>query len=282
MNTTFVGKPLCSICIAMTAILAFASISRAQLNQSAGPSLGTAANEGQQRMELSNMDALSDKDEVAAYQAFSKEQQAAKKIQLGNKFLQKYPKSPFAERIDVGMMNVYDAQQDWKDTYLFADNALALKPDDVDVLTTVAWTIPHVYTPKDPDGDGELNKAELYAKHALEVLANIPKPPNMNEAQFTASKAKRYVQAHSALGLVYFRRGDYDNSEKELEQSTKDNPTPDPTDLYVLGADLQNLNRYGEAADAFRGCGQIAGALQDQCKQYADAAKRQADLMKPK
>jgi tetratricopeptide (TPR) repeat protein len=282
MNPCFAGKPLRYICVAVTAILGFSSISRAQLNQSAGPNLGTAANEGQQRMELSNMDALGDKDEVAAFQAFSKEQQPAKKIQLGNKFLQKYPKSPLAERIDVGMMNVYDAQQDWKDTYLFADNALALKPDDVDVLTTVAWTIPHVYTPKDPDADDELKKAEQYANHALEVLAKIPKPPNMNDTQFTASKAKRYVQAHSALGLVYFRRENYDSSEKELEQSTKDNPTPDPTDLYVLGADLQNLNRYGDAADAFHRCGQIAGALQEQCNQYADAAKRQADLSKPK
>jgi len=104
----------------------------------------------------------------------------------------------------------------------------------------------------------------------------------MNDAQFAASKAKRSVQAHSALGLVYFRREDYDNSAKELEQSTKENPTPDQTDLFVLGVDLQNLKRYGEAADAFRGCSQIAGVLQDQCKQNADLAKRQADVTKTK
>jgi len=266
--------------IAVTAIFAFAPICRAQ--QSAGPNLNVAGNEMAERMELSNMDALGDKDEVAAYKAFSKEQEPAKKIQLGSKFLQKYPKSAFAERIDAGLMNAYRAQQDWKNTYLFADNALALKPDDVDVLTTVGWTIPHVYTPNDPDGDQELDKAETYAKHAIEVLAKMPKPPDMNDAQFAASKAKRSVQAHSALGLVYFRREDYDNSAKELEQSTKENPTPDQTDLFVLGVDLQNLKRYGEAADAFRGCSQIAGVLQDQCKQNADLAKRQADVTKTK
>ncbi len=96
----------------------------------------------------------------------------------------------------------------------------------------------------------------------------------MNDVQFTASKAERYVQAHSALGLVYFRRGDYDNSEKELEQSTQDNPTPDPSDLYVLGTGLQNMNCYVEAADACHRCDQVAGALQDQCNQYAGATKR--------
>jgi len=246
------------------------------------PNLNVAGNEMQERMELSNMDALGDKDEVAAFKAFSKEQDPAKKIQLGDKFLQKYPKSPLAERVDVGLMNAYDKQQDWKDTYRLADDALALKPDDVDALTTVGWTIPHVYNPNDADADQELNKAETYAKHAIEVLARMPKPTDLSDAQFAASKSKRSIQAHSALGLVYFRRDDYENSAKELEQSTKDNPTPDPTDLFVLGADFQNLSRFREAAEAFGACGQIAGALQNQCKQNADATKRQADVSKPK
>jgi hypothetical protein len=282
MSSLLARKPLRFTCIAVTAVFAFASISRAQMNQSAGPNLGVAGNEAQERMELSNMDALGDKDQVADYQAFFKEREPAKKVQLGNRFLQKYPKSPFAERVDIGLMNAYHAQQDWKNTYRLADNALALQPDDVDVLTTVAWTIPHVYSPDDPDADQELNKAETYARHAIEVLAKMPKPPDLTEAQFAASKAKRSFQAHSALGLVYFRREDYDNSAKELEQSTKANSTPDQTDLYVLGVDLQNLNRYSEAAEVFRGCSQIAGALQDRCKQNADSAKAQADQSKTK
>jgi tetratricopeptide (TPR) repeat protein len=254
---------------------------RAQLaNQSAGPNLNMHDNEAQKRLELSNMDDFSDKDEVIAFQAFSKAQEPAKKIQLGNTFLQKYPKSAFVERVDVGMMNAYGAQQNWRNTYLFADQALALQPDDVDVLATVAWTIPHVYSPDDADADLELNKAETYAKHAIEVLATMHKPLGVTDTQFADSKAKRAFQAHSALGLVYFRRGDYDNSAKELEQATKGNPTPDQTDLYVLGVDLQNLKRYSEAAEAFRGCNQVAGALQDQCKEGADSAKALGNLPK--
>lgn len=217
-----------------------------------------------------------ERDQADAYQKFVKEQNPAKKIQLGGKFLEKYPKSTLAERVDAGLMNTYHAEGDWKDCYQFADAALALQPDDVDVLTTVGWTIPHVYNPNDANADQELSTAETYAKHAIEVLAKMPKPPGLTEGQFAAAKQKRSFQAHSALGLVYFRRNDYDNSAKELEQSTKGNPNPDPTDLFVLGADLQNLGRYGEASDAFGGCSQLAGPLQNQCKQSADLTKAQA------
>jgi len=267
--------------LVVTFLLVMASDSRAQLsNQSAGPNLNVASNEMQTRMELSNMDALGDKEEIAAFQTFSKEQTPNRKIRLGNAFLEKYPKSPLVERVDAGMMNAYRTQQNWKDTYLFADQALALQPDDVDVLATVAWTIPHVYSPDDPDADQELKKSEEYAKHALEVLAKMHKPSDMSDAQFVASKTRKSFQLHSALGLVDFRREDYANSANELQLATKGNAAPDPTDLYVLGVDLENLKRYSEATEAFRGCSQIAGALQDQCKQNADSTKALAALPK--
>lgn len=223
-----------------------------------------------------------ERDQDAAYRAFLKERDTAKKIRLGNDFLKKYPKSLLAERVDAGLVDVYRAQQNWKDCYQSANAALALQPDDVDVLTTVGWTIPHVYNPSDPDADQELDRAEKYAKHAIEVLAKMPKPTGLSDEQFAAAKGARSFQAHSALGLVYFRREDYEHSASELEQSTKGNPTQDPTDLFVLGVDLQNLNRHSEAAAAFRGCSQIAGVLQNQCRQNADSAQAQVDQSKSK
>jgi len=80
------------------------------------------------------------------------------------------------------------------------------------------------------------------------------------------------------LGLVYFRREDFEDSAKELEQTMQGNATPDPTDMYVLGVDLQNLKQYSQAADAFNKCAQIPGSLQDRCKESADAASKLAQL----
>ena len=218
-----------------------------------------------------------DRKEENAYKAFyNQRDELDKKIQLGQAFLQKYPKSPLAEAVDAELVNAYVAKQDWKDVYASADSALGLKPDDVDVLTTVGWVIPHVYQPDDPDAPAELNKAETYEKHAIQVMATMPKPSHLSDAQFATAKAQKASQAHSALGLVYYRREDFANSAKELEQAMQGNPNPDATDLYVFGMDLQNLKRYGAAADAFNRCAQAAGALEDACKQNADVAKRES------
>jgi tetratricopeptide (TPR) repeat protein len=215
-------------------------------------------------------------EEYQAYQAFLKAPEPAEKIKRGTDFLKKYPKSTLAESVDVGMMNAYVSQKDWKDSYRFGNDALALAPDDVDVLTTIGWTIPHVYNPTDPDASAQLDKAEKYAMRALEVMATMKKPAHVSDAQFADAKAKRTFEAHSALGLVYFRRQQYDDSAKEAEQAVQGNPTPDPTDLFVLGADLHFLNRHAESADAFSRCARITSTLQEHCKQNAGAEKLQA------
>ena len=239
----------------------------------------------QREMQMDNVNRIGQNEPVdpkqeAAYKQFFRANEPAKKIQLGTSFLEKYPKSPYAEAVDVGLMNVYYSERDWKNVYAFADSALALKPDDVDVLATVGWLIPHIYHPDDADADQQLDKAETYAKHAIEVIPAMPKPPDVTDAEFVALRAQKLIQAHSALGLVYFRRDDFQNSMTELRQSTLSNPNPDATDLYVLGVDYENLKRFADAAAAYNRCGQIAGPLQDRCKQGADAAKAQVQQSK--
>ncbi|MGA9940131.1 MAG: hypothetical protein WBP92_17930 [Candidatus Acidiferrales bacterium] len=281
MNFGSTIKPVCCACVALAVALLFPSISGAQEvpNQT---QMGLSSSTLADPLHGNDVTAQAERDQDAAYKAFLKEQEPAKRLGLGNDFLRRYPKSSLAERVDVGMMDIYRAQQDWKESYVFADLALALKPDDVDVLTTIGWTIPHVYSPGDPDADQELAKAETYAQHALDVMAKMPKPPGMSDAQFEAARAKRTFQAHSALGLVYFRREDYDKSANELELATKGNPVQDQTDLFVLGVDLQDLNRFTEAAEVFGGCSQIPGPLKGQCKDNAVSSTAAAKLSKPK
>ena len=217
-----------------------------------------------------------ERDEFAAFQSFSKETDSAKKIQKGREFLKKYPKSRFEEPIDAALADTYRTQADWTDEYRYADLALALDPDDVDVLASVGWTIPHAFDPKSPDANDQLDKAQKYALHAIDVLATLPKPAGKTDEQFATAKAWRTYQAHSALGLVYFRRNDYESSEKELAQAVGANAKLDQTDFYVLGMDRAHLSQFSEAADAFHACAAIAGPLQGPCSKNAAVAANQA------
>jgi tetratricopeptide (TPR) repeat protein len=133
--------------------------------------------------------------------------------------------------------------------------------------------IPHLYNHDDPDAEKKLDKAESYEKHAIDVIPTLTKPDNLSDEQFATAKASKLSEAHSGLGLVYFRQQDFPNSVKELQLATNGNESPDPTDLYALGTGLQQLNRTSEAGDAFAKCGQIPGGLQDRCKQMAAQAK---------
>lgn len=238
----------------------------------------TADQMKQRQLEAAPVAPKADPQEEAAYKAFynTKSQDADTRIQLGTAFVQKYPTSHYNESVYAGLTQAYYMKQDWKDFYDSGDKALALNSNDAPVLALVGWVIPHALNPNDPDASKNLDKAEQYEKHAIELIGTMAKPASVTDDQFAQMKTSLLSQAHSGLGLVYFRRQDSDDSVKELQQATQSAASPDPTDLFVLGIGLQSLSRYSEAVDAFNRCGQIPSALQDRCKQSAEAAKKQA------
>jgi tetratricopeptide (TPR) repeat protein len=219
---------------------------------------------------------LGDPKEEAAYQAFRKADEPAKKIKLGNAFLAKYPGDRYSQAVYEELTQSYYDRNDLADFYSYSAKGLALFPDDVHLLALSGWVIPRAFTPNDPDGDKKLDKAESQEKHALDVLGKMAKPPVFTDQQFAEFKTGEAAEAHSGLGLVYFRREKYDESAKELQTAVAGEAKPDQTDLFVLGADYENLSRFREAADAFNRCAQIAGSMQDRCKQLASAALQQA------
>ena len=180
----------------------------------------------------------------------------------------------------IALAQTYYAKQDVANFYVCADKGLALQPDDVGLLAMFAWVAPRAYNRDDPDADNKLDKAELYGKRAVRLMDTLPKPAGMTDQQFAESKKEELATAHSGLGLVYFRKGQFEDSVKELQDATQTAPSPDPTDYFVMAAGFQNLSRYKEAADAFNHCAQIAGPLQQDCKRSAANALKQAGQAK--
>jgi tetratricopeptide (TPR) repeat protein len=221
---------------------------------------------------------LSDPKQEAAYESFHKlsMQEADKKIRLGQEFLGKYPSSPHTEAVYDELVQTYYIKQDLPSFYTYSDKGIALFPDDVSLLALTGWVIPRAYSHDDPDGDKKLEKAAIYEKRALTAIAALTKPSGMSSQQFDQFRTGESAIAHSGLGLVYFRRGQFEDSAKELQVAIQDSAKPDQTDFYVLGADFENLNQHKEAADAFAHCAQIDGGLRDSCKKFADTVTEEA------
>jgi tetratricopeptide (TPR) repeat protein len=219
---------------------------------------------------------LGDPQAEQAYQAFHRAKQADQKVKLGEAYINKYPLDWHIQAAYEELAQTYYSKQDMANFYQLADKGIALYPDDVMLLAMSGWAIPRAYKPDDPDGDARLDKAEKYEKHALEVLKGLTKPASASDQQFETFKTEESVTAHSALGLIYFRRGQLEDAAKELLEATNNAASPDPTDFLVLGAAYQNLNRFKEAADAYNRCAQIAGPLQADCKVSADRTAKQA------
>ena len=282
MKLPSIGTEIGLAIIFIAAALAFAPVSAgqgyggsqpapSQQQQSAQPA--KSAQPAPQQAEPPKVDP----EEEKAYKAFYdlKVGAADQTIQLGEQFVQKYPTSKYAEQVYSRLTQAYFDKQQFEKMYAAADKALALNKDDVSVLVLVGWVIPHKIDPNDMDSERRLGKAEEYEKHALAVLDAMPKPAAMSDEQFAKSKAAAQSQAHSGLGLIYYRLQDPAKSVDELQKGASTASNPDPTDYYVMGVELQQLKRYPEAADAYDKCGKSAGPLQDRCKQGAEQAKKQ-------
>lgn len=201
-----------------------------------------------------------------------------KKIAAGEDFLKKYPDSQYRPMVYSALMLGYLQTGNTQKAFEVGDKEVALKPDDVQTLAVLGQTIPRAINSSTPDPEKQLQKAEDYSKRAIEVTPTIAKPEGMTDQNFMEAKNSTLAMAHGGLGLVYFRRGKFNEAIPELEQSVKidPNPNPDPVNLYVLGVSNQKASHYDAAAVVFTRCAAIAGGLQTACKTGADESKKQA------
>lgn len=221
-----------------------------------------------------------DPKEEAAYKAFynmnpSTDADYDAQIKAGEQFVKDYPQSHYREGVYARLATAYFKKGQIDKMCDAADKALAINPDDLGVLTQVGWMIPHV-GPSTPNYSQDLAKAEQYEKHALEVLNSLTKPANLTQEQFDQSKNAGLSQAHSGLGLVYFRQQKYELSSAEMGQATTVATDSDPTDFFILGLDDENLQKYADSEKAFDACAQMNSSLQDSCKKGSAEAKAKA------
>jgi tetratricopeptide (TPR) repeat protein len=217
-------------------------------------------------------------EEDAAIQAFrtAPVTDMAKKDQLGEDFLQKYPESRYRPEVYSILVRGYLSQGQVDKMEAVGDKEIALNPADAQTLAIVGSTLPRVMNAGTPDPQKRLDKAEQYSKKALEVLPTLVKPEGLSDADFLKAKDQTSALAYSGLGLVAFRRSKFAEAIPNFEQAVKLDTVPDPVNFYLLGISNEKTSHFEDAVNAFTKCAAVPGGLQSTCKSGADEAKKMA------
>jgi len=215
-------------------------------------------------------------EEDAAYKAFAAviQNDAAKKIELGEAFIVKYPESRYRSPVYGALTFAYVQVGNMEKMREVGEKEIALTPNDVSTLALMGQTLPRSWKPSAPDAMQVLAKAEQYSKQAIEIAPTLPKPDGMTEEGFASAKNQALAMAHSGLGLVFVRRGKNAEAIPELEQAIKIDPNPDPVNYYLLGMANKATSHFDDAAALFNKCAAITGPLQGTCKAQAEDAKK--------
>jgi hypothetical protein len=194
-------------------------------------------------------------------------------IQVGEDFITKFPMSKYIGGVYGLLTTAYYTTGNTDKMFAAGGKALELDPDNVDVLALLAMAIPRRVKANTPDGPQQLQKAEVYAHHAIDLIPSMPKPATVDDSTFEKAKNDKLSLCHSGLGLQAINHQKYDDARNELTQAVQLATSPDPVDYYLLGnADAQASFLNGAVA-AYDKCS-VTGPLVNQCKAREEAVKK--------
>jgi tetratricopeptide (TPR) repeat protein len=196
-------------------------------------------------------------------------------ISLGEDFIVKFPMSTYLGQVYAALCNAYSAVGQEDKMFDAGQKALEINPDNVDVLSLLAMAIPRRVRGNTPDAAQKMAKAEEYGHHAVELIPNIPKPADLDDATFEKTKNDKLAMAHSGLGLIAINHQKFEDARTELMLAVQLASNPDPVDYFLLGNADSKASYYNDAAAAFDKCA-TTGPLMAQCKSGADTAKKDA------
>jgi hypothetical protein len=158
-----------------------------------------------------------DRAEYDLYQAFTKETDVNKKIELLNQWKEKYPQSEF-KKMRAGLyLGVYQQAGQPKQMLAAAKDMLAEDPKEFSALSVITYLTPTL-NDQSPEA---LQLGEQAARGVLENISTAPKPANLTAEQWTKTQNDAKALAYKTVGWVNMIRKDNvqaaDNFVKSLE-----------------------------------------------------------------
>ena len=171
--------------------------------------------------------------ELDAYLDMIESHEPEKTVSLAARFAKQFPDSEFLGYVHGLEMDAYLALNDYQNSVAAGEKALEWNPKDANALLKLAKVLPNGV--KETDSSAILDKAENYARKAIEEVSALKAPRTLPLAEFRRVTAQMRATAHEALGIIAFKRGRYAESVAEFERSTGENPVADGALFYRLG-----------------------------------------------
>ncbi|MGA2742191.1 MAG: tetratricopeptide repeat protein [Bryobacteraceae bacterium] len=142
----------------------------------------------------------------------------------------------------------YDQKHDYEHTVVFGERTLEADPKYYEAMLLLAGVIAQHTKEFDLDREEKLAQVEKYAKGAIELIKDAPKPnPNITDDQWAGAKKDMASQAHTALGMGAMARKKYDVAESEFKLAIEGADKPDPATMVRLGKVYSDDGKYDEA-----------------------------------
>jgi tetratricopeptide (TPR) repeat protein len=188
--------------------------------------------------------------EAQAFQAIIQAATADDRLKAAEEFIAKFADSQLKPTVLMVEAETYGQKNDYANVIVYGERALEADPQNYMTMLLMARTLAQRTREFDLDREEKLGRVEKYAKSAMELAQNAPRPqPNITDDQWIAMRADFVGQAHEALGLAASVRKNYDGAIAEYKIAIS-GPNPDPTIRVRLGVVYNVAKRYDEAIAA--------------------------------
>jgi tetratricopeptide (TPR) repeat protein len=190
--------------------------------------------------------------EIDALQAMFNAQTADARIAAAENVLTKFADTEFKAVALYFEAVAYEQKHDYEHSVVFGERTLEADPKYYQAMLLLAGTIAQHTKEFDLDREEKLAQVEKYAKNALELVKDAPKPnPGITDDQWAGAKKDMASEAHNALGMAALVRKKYDVAESEFKIAIDGADKPDPATMVRLGKAFSDDGKYDDAIAQF-------------------------------
>ncbi|HWF90649.1 MAG TPA: tetratricopeptide repeat protein [Terriglobales bacterium] len=174
---------------------------------------------------------------------------AANLEKAADDFAAKFPESELRILLYEADVAAYQQSNNSAKMEEVGKKVLAIDPDQPDALVAVSQGLVDTTQDSDIDKDQKYAEAAKDAQHALETIdTDIAVPAGTPPDRVETYKDYIRSTAHSFLGTIMFKKGDFVGAQAEYQKSLDAFPSqPDPLVVLRLALCLDNQKKYPEA-----------------------------------